>query len=339
LLLEETYPEKNYHRYLYFSSSKAVYAIIASLFHLPLLPLSKIATSMVLPLIHYLYTSGLPKYLRQHTDGGNSWALVTGASDGIGLALCSELSARGFNIVLHGRNAAKLERVSSELSKKHPERQFRSVTADASSFSPADIDRIMKQVADIPLTILINNVGGTAPLSSNFKHFEDTTPAEMMALYSLNVQFPLQLTRALLPQLQHQQAPTLVMTCGSQSQIGQPFIAAYSGCKGALHAWNRALEAEQHDAGSQVEILEVVVGGTYTQQLQKDKNFSAGLFMPTAEKMAAAILARVGHGHISVVPYFWHLVQAGPLYTLLPVTVADSVIAGILKPNVEARRG
>jgi 17beta-estradiol 17-dehydrogenase / very-long-chain 3-oxoacyl-CoA reductase len=60
--------------------------------------------------------------------------------------------------------------------------------------------------------------------------------------------------------------------------------------------------------------------------------------MPTAEKMAAAILARVGHGHISVVPYFWHLVQAGPLYALLPVTVADSIIAGILKPNVEARR-
>lgn len=293
---------------------------------------------MPLPLIHYLYPSQLSKYLRQNTDGESSWALVTGASDGIGRALCSELSARGFNVVLHGRNEAKLARVREELEAAHPQRHFRTVTADASSFSSADIDRIVAQVADIPLTVLINNVGGTAPLSSNFKHFEDTTPSEMQALFSLNVQFPLQLTRAVLPQLQQQQKPTLVVTCGSQANIGQPYVAAYSGCKGALHAWNRALAAEQHEVRSQVEILEVVIGGTYTQQLRKDARFSANLFMPTPETMARAVLARVGHGHRSVVPYFWHLVQVGPLYALLPASVADGVIASILKPSVEAKK-
>ncbi|KAF2686633.1 NAD(P)-binding protein [Lentithecium fluviatile CBS 122367] len=292
---------------------------------------------MPLPLIHYLYPSGLPKYLHQHANGEHSWALVTGASDGIGRALCSELSARGFNVVLHGRNEAKLARVREELEAAHPQRQFRTVTADAGSFTPADIDRIVARVADIPLTVLINNVGGTAPLSSNFKHFEDTTQAEMQALFSLNVQFPLQLTRALLPRLQLQQKPTLVITCGSQASIGQAYMAAYSGCKGALHAWNRALAAEQYEARSQVEILEVVVGGTYTQLLQKDERFSAGLFMPRAETMASAVLARAGHGHRSVVPYFWHLVQSGPLYALLPASIADGIIASVLKPSVEAK--
>lgn len=292
---------------------------------------------MPLPLIHYLYPSGLPRYLRQHADGEYSWALVTGASDGIGRALCNELTARGFNVVLHGRNETKLARFREELEATYPHRHFRTVTVDASSFSLTDIDRIVAQVADIPLTVLINNVGGTAPLSSNFKHFEDTTPAEIQALFSLNVLFPLQLTRAILLQLQQEQKPTIVMTCGSQANIGQPYVAAYSGCKGALHAWNRALGAEQHEAGSQVEILEVVVGGTYTQQLQKDDRFSASLFMPTAETMARAVLARVGHGHRSVVPYFWHLVQSGPLYTLLPAVVVDGIIASVLKPSVETK--
>lgn len=292
---------------------------------------------MPLPLLHYFYKSGLPKYLSQHSDGQNSWALVTGASDGIGRALCEELSEQGFNVVLHGRNEAKLSRVCEELQSTHPERHFRIVTVDASSFSTSDIDRIVGTVADVPLTILINNVGGTAPLSSNFKHFEDTMPDEMEALYSLNVQFPLQLTHAMLPQLQQMQTPTLVMTCGSMSQVGQPYMATYSSCKAALHAWNRGLAAEQHAAGSQVEILEVVVGGTYTQQLQKESNFSAGLFMPTAQKMATSILARVGHGHRSVTPYFWHLVQSAALYSLLPVSIADSVMVSILKPSVEAK--
>lgn len=292
---------------------------------------------MPLPLIHYLYPSNCHKYQHENANGEASWALVTGASDGIGKALCSELSAHGFNIVLHGRNEAKLARVREELQAAQPKQHFRTVTADACSFSQADIDRIVAQVSDIPLSVLINNVGGTAPLSSNFKHFETTTPTEMQALFSLNVQFPMQLTRAILPQLVQQSKPTLVMTCGSQANIGQPYVAVYSGCKGALHAWNRALAAEQYEAKSQVEILEVVVGGTYTQKLQADPNMSASLFMPTAEVMAHAVLARVGHGHRSVVPYFWHLVQSLLLYAFLPQSTADSIVAGILKPSVEPK--
>lgn len=288
---------------------------------------------MPLPLIHYLYRTGLPKYLRQHADSEPSWALVTGASDGIGCALSDELSARGFNVVLHGRNADKLARVRDNLQAKHPERKFRLVTADAASFVPADIDRIVASVADVPLTVLINNVGGTGVLSSNFKHFEDTTPAEMQGLFSVNMLFPLNLTRALLPRLQQQQEPTLITNCGSASYVGQPYIATYSSTKGALHAWTRALAAEQRAADSQVEVLEVVIGATYTQQLAKDDNFSPGLFMPSADVMARAVISRVGHGHLSVHGYFWHRVQSFVL-NILPISVADNIIANILKPSV-----
>jgi 17beta-estradiol 17-dehydrogenase / very-long-chain 3-oxoacyl-CoA reductase len=291
------------------------------------------------PLIHWFYASGLPKYLRQSPEGKASWALVTGASDGIGRAMSSELAARGFNVLIHGRNEAKLSNVRDELAAAYPQRDFCTVTVDASNFTSADIDCIAALVGKLPglLTVLVNNVGGTAPLSSNFKYFESTTPEEMQALFSLNVQFPLQITRAILPQLAAQGKPTLVLTCGSSAQVGQPYVAAYSGCKGALHAWNRALFAEQAEAKSSVEILEVVVGPTYTQQLQRDPNLKAGLLMPTADVMAKSILARVGHGHRCVTPYFWHAVQDGLLYGLLPSSIADGVIAGMLKPMVEAK--
>lgn len=239
--------------------------------------------------------------------------------------------------MIHGRNATKLDHVREELEAAHPKRHFRIVTCDATTFTQDDISRIASTVSDIPLTVLINNVGGVAPLSSNFKHFECTTPTEIDALFSMNARFPIQLTRAILPQLQSQSTPTLVLTCSSQALIGQPYVAAYSACKGGLHAWNRALSAEMEAAKSGVEILEAVVGPTYTQQLQKDPNFSAGIFMPEAGVMAKAILARVGHGHRSVTPYFWHLVQTGPLYGLLPAKMVDGIIAGILAPSVEAK--
>lgn len=290
---------------------------------------------MPLPLIHYLYSSGLAKYLRQHDNGEPSWALVTGATDGIGRALCMELSTRGFNVVLHGRNPAKLERVRDELQAKSPQRRFRTVTADAASFTQKDIERIAQEVADVPLTILINNVGGTGALLSNFMHFEDTTPAEIEGVFSVNILFPLQLTRALLPQL-HQQGPTLVMTCGSQAHVGQPYIAAYSATKGALHAWTRALAAEQHADGTQVDVVEILIGATYTQLFEGDSNFKPGLFMPTPDVVARAALARVGLGHRSVYAYFWHRVQTFCL-ELLPITVADSLVADILKPSVKTK--
>jgi 17beta-estradiol 17-dehydrogenase / very-long-chain 3-oxoacyl-CoA reductase len=44
-----------------------------------------------------------------------AWAVVTGASDGLGAAYCRELAKRGFNIVLISRTQSKLEAVAKEL--------------------------------------------------------------------------------------------------------------------------------------------------------------------------------------------------------------------------------
>lgn len=47
--------------------------------------------------------------------GKDSWAVVTGASDGIGKATCFELARRGFNIVLVSRSLSKLNQVAEEI--------------------------------------------------------------------------------------------------------------------------------------------------------------------------------------------------------------------------------
>ena len=47
--------------------------------------------------------------------GEGSWALITGASDGIGKAYAQELASRGFNIVLMARNQEKTDNVSNEI--------------------------------------------------------------------------------------------------------------------------------------------------------------------------------------------------------------------------------
>lgn len=73
-----------------------------------------------LKLLFVLYS--LQRFVRQHcltreydlyTRYGGGWALVTGASDGIGAEYCKQLARRGFNIVLVSRTLKKLENVQN----------------------------------------------------------------------------------------------------------------------------------------------------------------------------------------------------------------------------------
>src|ERR1700753_2924849 len=71
----------------------------------------------------FLRQSSLNRYLSD-PDGRPTWALVTGASDGIGLGIAQELCARDVNVVLHGRDPTKLARVAKELTAMFPKRKI-----------------------------------------------------------------------------------------------------------------------------------------------------------------------------------------------------------------------
>lgn len=72
--------------------------------------------------------------------GKDSWAVVTGCTDGIGKALALELAKRGFNIVLIGRNKNKLEDVIKQIQTKH-QRQTLMIVMDFSNNYPASFYR------------------------------------------------------------------------------------------------------------------------------------------------------------------------------------------------------
>lgn len=58
--------------------------------------------------------------LYAYSSSNDAWALITGASDGIGKAFALELSSvYNFNVIIHGRNREKLERVRDEILAKY----------------------------------------------------------------------------------------------------------------------------------------------------------------------------------------------------------------------------
>ena len=100
--------------------------------------------------------------------GRGSWAVITGGSDGIGLAMAKELARRQFNIVIVGRSQAKMEEAARDIKAVRAEAQVRLVEFDftktANSHSVEDYQKgIVDKINDLDISLLVNNAGYLVP--------------------------------------------------------------------------------------------------------------------------------------------------------------------------------
>lgn len=281
----------------------------------------------------YIGPSSISRYL--HKEGGKpAWALVTGASDGIGRALARESARRGFNVLLHGRNLAKLEAVIADVRGEFPERNFRVLIADAFAGGPEmkrNIETIVEEVKDLNLKVLVNNAGGTpSSIESRFESFDLASFEDTADTMNLNGSFPIQLTGALLPQLIAHQ-PSLVITLGSFADYGQPYLAVYGGCKAMLLSWTLGLSRELAEEKRGVEVLGVPVA----EVAEVSHNYrTPNLIMPSASTFAKSVFNRVGRGETIVNAYWVHgLLRA--VMDRLPRFVVGSLLMDGMKVQME----
>ncbi|EPS25179.1 hypothetical protein PDE_00111 [Penicillium oxalicum 114-2] len=252
----------------------------------------------------------LPCQLSRYNRGGNNWALVTGATDGIGFGFCQELCARGFNVILHGRNVEKLTRRAHELQAEFPTRKTGIVVLDVTG-TDHDVDGVTEEVRRIigtqgKLSVLVNNVGGeTRPATA----LTSLTASDVDATVHRNARFMAQITRVVLPFLEEGSErgnPSgFILNVSSFSYYGLPYLSIYSATKGFVTTLTRALEAECKAEGRGVGVMGLIVGEVKTAGYQVEST----LFIPPARSLAQSALNRVGCGRVMVAPYFWHWVQ------------------------------
>ncbi|MCJ1281043.1 hypothetical protein MMC26_000361 [Xylographa opegraphella] len=272
-------------------------------------------------LYSFLRPSSLPRYQHRPKD---SWALITGASDGIGYGFAEELSARGFNVILHGRNRQKLEKCAAKLAQNFPSRKIRLIVADASAGS-ITTDELLKLTGDIQLTILINNVGGTHPLSVPFKSLEEYTHDEIDKVINLNAGFTTQITKTLLPAL-IRNGPSLILNIGSLAYLAGPWIPVYAGTKGYLLSYSTGLQTELQADGKDVTVHAALVGAVSTNGFKVE----ISLFVPSARVEAQVTLDKVGCGSVLMTPFFPHALQKFFLVNA-PQTLVRSMIIRTMK--------
>jgi 17beta-estradiol 17-dehydrogenase / very-long-chain 3-oxoacyl-CoA reductase len=277
----------------------------------------------------YLRRSTLSRYLSKD-PGCPSWALVTGASDGIGKAFANELCARGANIILHGRNESKLRRVKAELIAAHPNRNVEVAVADAAQYdSKAAIDKIVQLAGSLPdggsLRILVNNVGGANALIGQgiFHRVTDTTLDEIDTLINVNVRFPTRLTTALLPILTaSNNAPTLIFNLGSLAGVNRlPYTVVYNATKAFNLSFSASLAAEMATEGQDVEVIGLIVGSVDTAGAPKEDQDAPFCIEPS--EMAKSALDSVGCGEPVLAAHWKHWLTVAIL-KLVPQTMITS---------------
>jgi len=180
-----------------------------------------------------------------------SWALITGASSGIGRAMSEQVAQQGMNIVAVARNQANLDALKDSLETRFGIK-VRTISADLSL--PEASHELDKQTTDLDIGLLIPNAG----IENNGAFIDNPIAAEQKML-TLNTTSPMILTH-LFGQRFKQRSSTkkrsgILLTASLFGYQGVPFVSNYSATKAYILSLGEALNVELKPLGIDVTVL------------------------------------------------------------------------------------
>jgi len=162
--------------------------------------------------------------------------LITGASGGFGREFAHRLEARGHALILHGRNAEKLQSLRDSLA--HPERH-RCLAIDIGD--TAGVQSLLSELTDETVAGLVNNAGFAL-----WGGFADRSAEEQISVITTDLCTPIALTHALLPQLISQRG-FVINVSSLAGEYPLPYQSSYAAAKAGLTYWSEALRTELAD--------------------------------------------------------------------------------------------
>uniref|UniRef100_A0A182IM84 Steroid dehydrogenase n=1 Tax=Anopheles atroparvus TaxID=41427 RepID=A0A182IM84_ANOAO len=210
-----------------------------------------------------LLLNGLKQLVVQNSlpEKYGEWAVVTGASDGIGKGYAQYLASRRMKVVLVARNESKLNRVAQELTEKYGVRT-KVLVAD---FSKDDelYDRLKRELAALDVGILVNNVG----MGYDRAMCVDELPNGVVrSLLKVNIESMTLLCHALVPAMKQRGRGLIVNISSLSAAAPSPFLTVYAASKAYVRSFSVALREElcQH----RVEVQTVLPGFVRTNMTE-----------------------------------------------------------------------
>eukprot|EP01096_Ripella_sp_DP13-Kostka_P006521 TRINITY_DN2339_c0_g2_i1.p2 TRINITY_DN2339_c0_g2~~TRINITY_DN2339_c0_g2_i1.p2 ORF type:complete len:315 (-),score=183.69 TRINITY_DN2339_c0_g2_i1:45-989(-) len=184
--------------------------------------------------------------LRKLGAKNGGWAVVTGASDGIGKSYAVELAKRGFNIFLISRTQAKLESVAAEIEAAYKVKT-EVLAIDFQNAGKEEFDLIGERLGSLEkIGVLVNNVGVNYEFPARFG---DASNEEDDKLIHVNITVTNHMTKLVLPSMINAKAGAIINLSSMAGVVPTPMLAVYSGTKAYLDAFSQALAVEYAGVG------------------------------------------------------------------------------------------
>jgi len=254
------------------------------------------------------------------------WALVTGGSSGIGVALAKQLAAEGTHLVLAARRRERLEELARTLRQSHGIRTEVFIADLARPEAPQEIYDFTKQKG-IEIDLLINNAG--------FGQYGELTamePQRLLDMVQVNCAAVVHLTRLYIADMVARQRGDVLILASTASFQAVPYITTYAATKAFDLLFAEGLAEEMKRYG--IRVCALCPGSTESEfhAVAGQEKFNGRHAQETAEKVARAGLQALAEGKsyvISGMGNYW----GAQMQRLVPRRAVVRVAAKMFRPE------
>ena len=256
----------------------------------------------------------------------NGYAIVTGASSGIGLEFAKILAKKGYNLILVARRTDRLEILKAAIAKDNAETDIHLISLDLSLTDSPDKLLAYAQEHKLIISILINNAGfGTA---GEFLALPIDKTLEML---QLNIVTLTKLTYLFGNEMKKNKSGYILNVSSVGAFQPSPYFAAYSATKSYVMLFGEALDFELK--GSNVSVTTLYPGATRTEFFEVSNtkvNSTVERMLMTSESVANIGLAAMFKRKRAIVPGVPNKIST-VLVSLIPRKLAILIAANVMK--------
>jgi len=220
--------------------------------------------------------------------------LITGASGGFGIEFARQIEPQGHRLILHGRDAARLQMTLNAL--KHPERHC-IVQADLNMKD--GVAQLLKAVSSETLVGLVNNAGFGV-----WGAFEKTGIVQQIDVIKTDLKAPVELTHALLPCLLKNNG-FVINVSSLAGEAALPYMSTYAAAKAGLTYWSEALRTE-HAGKLRIVTLAPGPSPTRFREVSGMPDGPGSFFRTSIPKIVSSALQTLNNGGGYCIPGWRH---------------------------------
>ncbi|GMR62933.1 hypothetical protein PMAYCL1PPCAC_33128, partial [Pristionchus mayeri] len=267
--------------------------------------------------ILYPYFMGTPVDL--HKKAGAKWAVVTGATDGIGKAYATQLARKKFNVLLVSRTQSKLEETKQKIEQAAPKGiEVKTFAFDFSASTHDAYEPLIEELRKIEIGFLVNNVG------MSFEHPEVLHATEgglqrLADMTTINCLPVVLLSSVALEQMSKRKAGIIINIASFAGYNPMSHWNVYSAAKRFVLHLSACLRAEYAETGVTIQAIAPLLVATKMAKISR-----ASFFGPSAGAFVEQALGTVGLSD-DTTGCFSHQMQM-ELMNLMPGFVRDALL-------------